>query len=183
MNVLLDTNIWVSGLLWGGTPGKVLQLASTQQITVYVSLAQFDELSRTLNKPKLQPRLQKLGVTADTVMQAIRELSQPLADAPVEVAIANLRDPNDAFLLNVAIAANVECLVSGDDDLLRLADNFPNPILTASEFLERFFPIVFDASNFEPGTSGSLIDCSVSGSLRSPTAFTLIFSLTRYSIV
>jgi putative PIN family toxin of toxin-antitoxin system len=140
MHVLLDTNIWISGLLWGGNPGKVLQLARTQQITVYVSLAQFDELSRTLKKPKLQPRLQKLSTTADAVMQAIRELSQPIADAPVEVAIANLRDPNDAFLLNVAIAANVECLVSGDDDLISLATSFPVPILTAAEFLARFFP-------------------------------------------
>lgn len=140
MHVLLDTNIWISGLLWGGNPGKVLQLARTQQITVYVSLAQFDELSRTLKKPKLQPRLQKLSITADAVMQAIRELSQPIADAPVEIAIANLRDPNDAFLLNVAIAANVECLVSGDDDLLSLAPSFPIPILTAAGFLARFFP-------------------------------------------
>jgi predicted nucleic acid-binding protein len=64
MNVLLDTNIWISGLLWGGTPGKVLKLARIQQITVYVSTAQLDELSRTLNKPKLQscPCPQQQGV-------------------------------------------------------------------------------------------------------------------------
>ena len=34
MKVLLDTNIWISGLLWGGNPRKIIQLAVEEQIVL-----------------------------------------------------------------------------------------------------------------------------------------------------
>ena len=60
MNVLLDTNVWISGLLWGGNPRKIIQLAEQEQITIYLSLPLFHEIEETLNYPKLQVRLQAL---------------------------------------------------------------------------------------------------------------------------
>ena len=37
MKVLLDTNIWISGLLWGGNQRKIIQLAQQKQIFIYSS--------------------------------------------------------------------------------------------------------------------------------------------------
>ena len=34
MKVVLDVNVWISGLLWGGVPGKILKLAKNQRITI-----------------------------------------------------------------------------------------------------------------------------------------------------
>lgn len=72
MNVILDTNIWVSGLLWGGPPGQILDLAGAKQIRVYISVLQLEEIDRTLAKPKLQPKLNQLN-TSPTL------LSKPFA--------------------------------------------------------------------------------------------------------
>ncbi|MBW4685270.1 MAG: putative toxin-antitoxin system toxin component, PIN family [Komarekiella atlantica HA4396-MV6] len=37
MRVILDVNVWISALLWGGVPGKTLRLARNQQINVFAS--------------------------------------------------------------------------------------------------------------------------------------------------
>jgi hypothetical protein len=37
MKVLLDTNIWISGLLWGGNPREIIQLAIAKKILLYSS--------------------------------------------------------------------------------------------------------------------------------------------------
>ncbi|MBE9051206.1 putative toxin-antitoxin system toxin component, PIN family [Nostocales cyanobacterium LEGE 11386] len=47
MKILLDTNVWISGLLWGGNPRKIIQLAEEELITVYTSLSLFQELEET----------------------------------------------------------------------------------------------------------------------------------------
>jgi putative PIN family toxin of toxin-antitoxin system len=138
MNVVIDTNIWISGLLWGGPPGQVLRLARQGQITAYTSLVQLEELARTFNKPKLQPKLQQLDINANSAMTAIREVTQVIA-APF-LAIDRLRDPDDASILAIAIAATADSLISGDLDLLTLTEISGIPILTPQDFLARYFP-------------------------------------------
>jgi putative PIN family toxin of toxin-antitoxin system len=138
MNVVIDTNIWVSGLLWGGTPGQVLRLARQGQITAYTSLIQLEELARTFNKPKLQPKLRQLDINANSAMTAIREVTQVIA-API-LPIDRLRDPDDASILAIAIAATADSLISGDLDLLTLTAISDIPILTPQDFLARYFP-------------------------------------------
>ncbi|NJL54710.1 putative toxin-antitoxin system toxin component, PIN family [bacterium] len=137
MNVVIDSNIWVSGLLWGGPPGQVLQLARQGQITAYTSLAQLEELARTFSKPKLQPKLRQLGTDADSAMGAIREATLVIA-APL-LPIDRLRDPDDATILAIAIAATTDSLISGDLDLLTLTEISGIPILTPQAFLVRYF--------------------------------------------
>ncbi|MBE9111594.1 putative toxin-antitoxin system toxin component, PIN family [Nodosilinea sp. LEGE 07298] len=138
MNVVIDTNIWVSGLLWGGPPGQGLQLARQGQITAYTSPAQLEELARTFNKPKLQPKLRQLGIAADSAIGAVREATQVIA-API-LPIDRLRDPDDASILAIAIAATADSLISGDLDLLTLTEISGVPILTPQDFLVRYFP-------------------------------------------
>ena len=44
MHVVLDTNILVSGLLWGGPPRQILVAARAQKLTLSTSQALLDEL-------------------------------------------------------------------------------------------------------------------------------------------
>ena len=81
MKVLLDTNIWISGLLWGGNPRKIIQLAVAEQIIIYSSNLLIDELQATLAYPKLQRRLEKLEITAEELLVEVYrliQLSQPI---------------------------------------------------------------------------------------------------------
>ncbi|MGF1591335.1 MAG: putative toxin-antitoxin system toxin component, PIN family, partial [Pleurocapsa sp.] len=51
-----DTNIWISGLLWGGNPRLIIQLGVAQEVIIYSSKLLIDELQATLAYPKLQRR-------------------------------------------------------------------------------------------------------------------------------
>jgi hypothetical protein len=137
MKVLLDTNIWISGLLWGGNPRKIIQLAVANQIVLYSSKPLIDELRATLAYPKLQRRLAKLEITAEELLievSRITQLSQPFA----LFSIPELRDAKDKIVLETALSVPVEVIVSGDDDLLILIEFQKIPILTTKQFLENY---------------------------------------------
>ena len=137
MKVVLDVNVWISGLLWGGIPGQILKLAKNQRITIFASANILADIEDTLERPKLQPRKQYLGYTTEYLMAIVQELIQPCADRPLEVS--QLRDPDDAVILATALVAKAEVIVTGDLDLITL-HNFENiPIITPKEFLSRYF--------------------------------------------
>ncbi|WP_392534323.1 putative toxin-antitoxin system toxin component, PIN family [Nostoc sp. C117] len=37
MRIVLDVNVWISGLLWAGVPGDIFDLAEEQRITIFAS--------------------------------------------------------------------------------------------------------------------------------------------------
>ena len=137
MKVLLDTNIWISGLLWGGNPRRIIQLAVSEQIVIYSSKLLIDELQATLGYPKLQRRLEKLAITAEELLvevTCITKLSQPVAISD----LSQLRDSKDKIVLETALSVPVEVIVSGDKDLLILKEFQEITILTTKQFLENY---------------------------------------------
>jgi len=114
MRVFLDTNVLVSGFATRGLSADVVRLvlADHDLLTSDDILA---EIRRVL--------CDKLGVSADTVKDIERFLRRhhveptPEADPPVSV-----RDPDDEPIRAAAIAAEADLLVTGDKDLLDVAD-------------------------------------------------------------
>ena len=137
MKVLLDTNVWISGLLWGGMPNQIVKLARSGQITAIVSIEILNELRNTLGYPKLQAQLSRLGETAETLLQAIEEVS--VCVMAETVVVPELRDPKDAIILAAALAGNAEVIVTGDQDLLVLGKFEGVEIVTPVDFLARYF--------------------------------------------
>ncbi len=74
MKVVLDTNIFVSGWLWGGRPDRVLKLAEAYLITVCASEELLNELQSTLSKDKFRSKLQTLSINLNNLMSGTREL-------------------------------------------------------------------------------------------------------------
>ena len=137
MRVLLDTNIWISGLLWGGNPRRIIQLAVSEQIVLYSSKLLIEELQTTLAYPKLQRRLEKLAITAEELLVEVARITQLCQ--PVTISdLSQLRDPKDKIVLETAVSVPVEAIVSGDEDLLILREFQQIPILTTKQFLENY---------------------------------------------
>ena len=133
MNVVLDVNVWISGLLWGGLPGQVIQLAHSQHITSYVSAELLLELETTLNRPKFQTRLQQRNLTVVTLIELVTALSTIISIKDMD--IPELRDPADTKILATAIATNAQALITGDQDLLVLKQYQGVTIQTPDQFL------------------------------------------------
>ena len=132
MKVVIDVNVWVSGLLWGGVPAQVLQLAQQRQITSFVSSELLLELETTLRRPKFQSQLLKRNQTVEALCEIARSIST-LIEIPT-IAIPQLRDQNDVKILATAIESQSEFLITGDLDLLVLNPFESIQIVTPSEF-------------------------------------------------
>jgi uncharacterized protein len=133
MRVVIDTNAWLSGLLWGGLPDQILQQVDSGTIQAIASEAILDELARTLDRPKLQRRLNQLGLKAAAIMLAVRQVVIVVKDVPIPVE--NLRDPKDAMIVAAAIVGKADVIVTGDQDLLVLDTVAGIKILTPRDFL------------------------------------------------
>jgi uncharacterized protein len=133
MRVVIDTNVWLSGLLWGGLPDQILQQVDSGTIQAIASEAILDELARTLDRPKLQRRLNQLGLKAAAIMLAVRQVVIVVKDVPIPVE--NLRDPKDAMIVAAAIVGKADVIVTGDQDLLVLDTVAGIKILTPRDFL------------------------------------------------
>lgn len=118
MRVVLDTNVVVSALLWGGTPFQLLHAATEGQIVLATSPALLDELRSVLNRSHLTARLLS---KRSSVAQAIELYSQlTLLVSPLSTPRVVPADPDDDQVIACAIAAHASIIVSGDTDLLSL---------------------------------------------------------------
>ena len=139
IRVVLDTNVWLSGLLWGGIPRQVIGLHEMRRIEIICSNEILEEFSLILNRPKFQKRLNQLEVSAEEILKMAREMCTFVMAEPVTVD--NLRDPKDAIVIAAAIAGKCSVIVSGDDDLLVLRAFFGIEIMTPRDFIDRSFPV------------------------------------------
>ena len=133
MRVVIDTNIWISGLLWRGPPWRLLRLAEQGEIELCVSPSMLSELAMVLSYARLQPRITQLGLTSEELVSYALNLSTVFEEPQGEPVVA--ADPDDDVFLHCAAIAGASCVVSGDRHLLDLGQYQEIPIISVDEFL------------------------------------------------
>ena len=128
MRILLDTNVLVSALLFGGLPRVLLRTAVRGALTFVTSPALLDELEDVL--------VGKFGF-GRVVSRLTRAEIEALADLvePDELHRVS-RDPDDDEVLAAAVAGRADVIVTGDRDLLALGVHQGIRILTPREFAD-----------------------------------------------
>ncbi|MCC7195315.1 MAG: putative toxin-antitoxin system toxin component, PIN family [Gemmatimonadaceae bacterium] len=129
MRTFLDTNVLVSAYTARGTCADLVRhiLAEHELLTGEVNLA---ELARVLKDLFHAPAVQLANVDAELREQTI--VPKPAASTSVPV-----RDPDDGWVLASAVAGGAELLVTGDGDLLAVAEQSPVPIVSPRGCWER----------------------------------------------
>ncbi len=133
--VVLDTNLVLSALIFPqGRLAPLRSLWQTGMIQPLVSRVTVAELIRALG-------YRKFKLTASE-QEALLADYLPYCETQViphpPPAVPACRDPDDQPFLWLALVGQAEILVTGDQDLLTLADSFGGTILSASAFLARF---------------------------------------------
>lgn len=116
MKLVLDTNVAVSGLLWGGGCGEFFTLADQARVTLFTSDALLVEFADILPRRKFVRRLAERGLTVGEVLGLYRASCSVLTNVPVIKAVAG--DPDDDVPLACAAEARAELLATGDRLLL-----------------------------------------------------------------
>ena len=131
VRVVLDTNVLVSGLAYpAGRPGRILGAWRQGGLDVVLSRYILDEIVRVLPRlPRIKLTHSEIRDLADSFL-FLAEIVEPSARTD-----ERLRDEADQQVLGTLRAAQADYLVSGDKDLLALAEWYP--ILTPAAFWER----------------------------------------------
>ena len=135
MRLVLDTNIVVSALIWGGTPYKLLQAATDGGVELFSSPMLLAELNRVLAREHLSSCLAKQASSAEQAIGFYGELA--ISVSPLVTPRAVPRDADDDQVIAAALAAGADLVVSGDADLLSLGSFEGIAIVTASAALAR----------------------------------------------
>lgn len=135
MKVVLDTNVLVSGLLKRDSiPGRVLHAVWDGSLELALSEPLMAGLREVLDYPKIRKRLIANSIDTEQFLELLPFFTIQVDLSSISVPLP--RDAADEMVLATFVAAGAEWLVSGDADLLVLADQFP--ILSPTAFVARF---------------------------------------------
>ena len=134
MRIVADTNVIVSAFLWGGTPRRLLDAVEGRHFELFTSRALVTELEDVLSREKFTEQLRKTRFTSAFLLARYTQLATLIA--PAEVAVPELRDPDDAPIIACALAARAEAIVSGDADLHVLGSYQGISILSPADCLK-----------------------------------------------
>ena len=129
--VTLDSNVYLSGFVFGGKPKRVLEMAIDGEIEVAVSDPIIQEVRRHL--------LGKFGWSEPRAAEAVESIAEFATHVtPTETIDTVATDPDDNRVLECAVSAGSQTIVTGDDDLLRLVGFRGIEIVRVADFLARF---------------------------------------------
>ena len=112
MRVVLDTNVLLGALISPhGAPDAIYRAWRAGRFELVTSVVHLDELRRVSRYPKLRAILpaHRVGTMVNNLHRAV--VLEALAPLPVGVEAS---DPDDDFLLAMALTAEVDYLVTGD---------------------------------------------------------------------
>lgn len=127
MRAVLDTNVIVSAVLFGGVPQEIIASAARGEFILVTSQTLLDELAEVL--------VGKFGWAPEVARAAQAEV-ETLARSVIPVAAPRVfRDPDDDALLAVAAAGDAEFVVRGDRDVVEMSGHGDIAIVSPRTFL------------------------------------------------
>lgn len=129
--IVLDTNVLISAVLFGGPPRQVLELVISGAVDCTLSIPILDEIRHVLYRPKF-------GFSPEQSFQLLEEL-HAVCDVinPTIRLNAVTSDPDDNMVLECALESGASFIVSGDRHLLDLVEFRGIRIVTPSEYLKQ----------------------------------------------
>jgi putative PIN family toxin of toxin-antitoxin system len=129
MNIVLDTNVLVSGLLSPfGSPGEIVRMVSSGKLILSFDARILSEYIEVLLRPKFKFDKDKVIAFLDYIMSN----GQTVSSSPLS---HSLPDHDDEPFLEVAIAGKAACLVTGNLGHFPLSLRQGMKILSPGEFL------------------------------------------------
>ena len=133
MIVVIDTNVWVSGLQFAGqrgTPTRALEKAMSEDV-----IATCDEMNAEI----FRVLTGKFAWDPHRVAAALAAVMARMVHVKIRSKVRICRDPNDDMFLECAALAKAALIVAGDKDLLALGSYQEIRIITPAEYLKGAF--------------------------------------------
>jgi uncharacterized protein len=130
IKVVIDTNVIISALLFGGIPGELISLWKGDRISPLASKEIIDEYIKVLTYPKFELSEAEINYILYSEILPYFDIIKP-KDRPLIIK----NDPSDDKFIHCAKAGKAGIIISGDQHLLSLKTYRKIKILTPAEFL------------------------------------------------
>ena len=134
-SVIIDTNVIVSALLFGGKPGELIRLWKTGQIRPLISKEITEEYLRVLAYPKFNLSEKEINFLFN---HEILPYFKAVRIKPERWKTTIEDDPSDDMVIRCTVSGMGNIIISGDRHLLDLKSYDQIRILSVSEFLKEF---------------------------------------------
>ncbi len=132
MRIVLDTNVFVSGVFFSGSPYLILQAWRDGKVGLVVSrevLEEYERVGRRLSQ-------QFPGVHLDPILNLLALHAQIVQTAPLPKQVCS--DPDDDKFLSCALAARCPVIVTGDRALLKASGYRHLTIVKPRTFVDEY---------------------------------------------
>lgn len=137
MKVVIDTNVVVSALFFGGKPRTLIELLINKELDAYITQDIIEEYRDTVAYLQNKYKEKQVFVPLAHIISSCKLIKK-------ETDIKVCRDPDDDKFISCAIDAKCLYIISGDKDLLTIRQYEGIRIMTVAEF----FQMLWD--NFSP---------------------------------
>lgn len=131
MRAVLDTNVVMSAIFFGGLPLKIIRAAISKKVELVAStavLTEYREVAERLHAkfPTISYKRPLAILESKLTLVRAKPLSEPIC-----------RDPDDDTIISCALGGKAKVICSGDDDLLTLDGYRDLEIISPSAFCEQ----------------------------------------------
>ena len=133
VKVVVDTNVLVSALLFGGKPGKLIPLWQRGKIRPLASKEIIEEYLRVFTYPKFKLAEEDVNfLLYNEILPHVKIIDVQPGPRIIK------KDPEDDKFIRCALVGKAKRIISGDQHLLALGTYQKIKILTPSDFLLEF---------------------------------------------
>ncbi len=126
--VVIDTNIYISAIFWGGKPREVIDLGRDENMLIFTS----SDIEREIAE-KLRTKFRLDDEETNQIISDFSTFTIPVKITKQIQAVPD--DPDDDKFIECAVFCGADFIISGDQHLLRIKEYEGIKILTAAEFL------------------------------------------------
>lgn len=131
MRIVVDTNVLISGVFFGGFPRRILSSIVSKEMIACATAEIIDEYEEIVQE-MIERKQGHINRAILAPLIKAMEIIEPASH--IEIC----RDPDDDKFLECAKDSHALYIVSGDKDLL-VIENYENiQIVTAKEFCEKY---------------------------------------------
>lgn len=131
---VFDTNTLISASLLVDSTNK----KAVRKAVLLGEIAFSNEILDEFKEVIFRKKFDRYFVSNEERLELLNELESSIKQFFPSEVITDCRDPKDNKFLELAIAANASCIITGDKDLLILNPFRNIPILNAVDFLNNF---------------------------------------------
>jgi putative PIN family toxin of toxin-antitoxin system len=133
MRIVLDTNVFISGIFFAGLPSLILKAWENQSLQIVLSRHILDEYQRVASA--LSSKFPSVDILP--IIDLVTIHGQFVDTQGFDITVCE--DPDDDKFLECAIAGKCKTIISGDKHLLKLSGYEGIAVLSPRTFIDKYF--------------------------------------------